>query len=212
MHVVSSALKESMLKKRKLPVAKEIETKVLEALRELGGEARYDCINDLVRDKLKPHVYVGQSNKKAKSFYGMKLGVETARARTELRKRNRIRRGSKRGYWVIQRNVPAGETTSIGRVSDFAHKAIYRLRKMQVSPDAINMIRELFLEYQAPEAHPDTTANKLAVEEVAIKYILSKERGPPQRSALANDGVDVTLAETDMSEATWPTGKPSSPQ
>ena len=53
-----------MPKGKKLPSVPEIEKEVLAAIRKLGGEATYRAINDEVRERLKPRMYISETDKK----------------------------------------------------------------------------------------------------------------------------------------------------
>ena len=193
-----------MPKEGKLPRVPEIEKEVLAAIRKLGGEATYRAINDEVRERLKSRVYIGETDKKTKSFFGTKLGDKAARARTSLRKKERIERGSRRGYWTLRKKLSQAKAkTTSGRVTEFAHRVINRMRELNVSYDAINAIRELLQQFQEhAEAHPGRDTKDLIVEQKAIDYILEEE---PEwcRTKPNNPGFDLYRIKSDTGEKEW---------
>ena len=187
--------------KGKLPTAREIEGQILAALHELNGDAHYTNIDEQVRENLEPLVYISQFRKETQTFYETTFAGKCATARRSLRKQGSLSIGARKGHWRLN-VVPQPEPSKIrkpgtSRVENFAAEALERLKTEEVSPAAINAIRELWQEFQmaTPAPSPDAGANR-EVEEKALKFIQEKEKSWRRPANSNNKGFDLYQTES----------------
>ena len=185
--------------KGKLPTAREIEGQILAALHELNGDAHYKNIDEQVRENL-DWVYVREFRKETQTFYETAFAGKCATARRSLRKQGSLIIGA-RGHWRLN-VVPPPKPSKIrkpgtSRVENFAAESLERLESKGVSPDAINAIRELWLEFRmaTPAPSPDAGANR-EVEEKALKFIQEKEKSWRRPANSNNKGFDLYQTES----------------
>ena len=186
--------------KGKLPTAREIEGQILAALHQLNGDAHYKNIDEQVRENL-DWVYVREFRKETQDFWGTSFSSKCAQARRSLRKQGSLSRVAKMGHWRLN-VVPPPEPSKkrkqgTSRVENFAAESLERLESKGVSPDAINAIRELWLEFRmaTPEPSPDAEAIK-KVEEQALKFIQQQEKGWLCPANSNNKGFDLYQTES----------------
>ena len=186
--------------KGKLPTAREMEGQILAALHQLNGDAHYTDIDEQVRENL-DWVYVREFRKETQDFWGTSFSSKCAQARRSLRKQGSLSRVAKMGHWRLN-VVPQPEPSKIrkpgtSRVENFAAEALERLKTEEVSPAAINAIKELWQEFQmaTPAPSPDAGANR-EVEEKALKFIQEKEKSWRRPANSNNKGFDLYQTES----------------
>ena len=168
--------------KGKLPTAREMEGQVLAALQELEGDAYFSIIDHQIKENLEPLVYVSQFRKETRDFYETSFSSKCARARRSLRKQGLLIRGIQKGHWRLnlnQQQTPSKvRRAGTSRVENFAAEAMEKLKNGGFSDEAVNVIRELWLEFRmaSPEARPSFIHNK-EVEAKAISFIRQREKG-----------------------------------
>ena len=165
--------------KGKLPTAREMEGQVLAALQELGGPQRYTEIDKRVKENLEPFVYFSEFKSETKGFYETTFATKCAAARRSLRKQGKVDRSKKLGEWQLYSGSSLQQPVTIkrgkrgaNRVTDFAAEAEKRLKESGASSESLQVIRQLWGEFQMaePEPHPTNAANR-QVEAAAIAFI-----------------------------------------
>ena len=184
-----------------LPTAREMEGQVLAALQELGGEAYFTRIDQQIKGNLEPLVYISQFKKETQDFYETSFSSKCARARRSLRKQGLIESGTQRGHWRLNvgSQIEPSKVRKQGtsRVSNFVAEAIEKLEEIGASPDAIDTIRELWLEFQTTaEVSRDTEANK-EVEKKALDFIRKRERNKRWHRPTNSNNKGFDLYQTD---------------